>query len=94
MTKNQAIQDAKDRAEKTGLIWYAIKIRLGMFKSVYDTVSEHHEITHKDLYKSGHFKKVYICEPEVVKELETELDYINLDTDHNYPRKYLNKIKI
>lgn len=94
MIKNQAIKDAKDRAESTGLIWYAIKIRLGIFKSVYDTVSEHHKTTHLKLYNSGHFKIIYICKPEVVKELETELDYINLDTDHNYPRKYLNKIKI
>ncbi|MGR3218815.1 MAG: hypothetical protein ACUZ8H_03225 [Candidatus Anammoxibacter sp.] len=75
MNKEQAIQDAKDRTERTGLTWYAVRMRvkryLWFFWSYsYTTVTFHHEEQWNKLYKSGHFKKVYICEPE----METELD--------------------
>jgi hypothetical protein len=75
MNKKEAIQDAKKRMETTGLVWMVIKIKLGIFKRDYDTVSEHHEITHKDLYRTGHFKKVYVCKPEAETELNLETVY-------------------
>lgn len=77
MTKPEAIQDAKDRMERTGLIWCAIKIKLGWFKYTYDTVSIHHQTTHKALYKSGKFKVIDTFEPETGTEVD--LSYLNLD---------------
>ena len=82
MTKPQAIQDAKDRTEKTGLSWIVIRIRTEGFMRIlntydYDTVSEHHKTAHSALYKSGKFKIVYVCKPEM--ETELDLSYLNLN---------------
>lgn len=77
MTKRQAIQDAKQRTEKTGLAWHVIKIKQGIFKRSYDTVTEYHFITHSMLYKSGKFKKIYTCESDIETELDLNKSLIN-----------------
>ena len=64
MTKTDALVDAKARTERTGIAWRVIRIKKSFFqRPSYDTVSDHHLITHKSSYKSGLFKSIERFEP-------------------------------
>lgn len=75
MTKPEAIQDAKDRAERTGLIWNVILFREGFWINLYrwicsiqeyETTSEEHYTFYKELYVSGKFELIEtICPIEL-----------------------------
>jgi len=71
MTKTEAIQDAKDRMERTGLTWLAIRIKSSVFSlPVYDTVGYHHKVAHASKYNSGRFRVIATFAPQTGTELD------------------------